>query len=141
MKIMRNSIFVTMLLFSCLVIPAIAQRNSGAGRYYNPNTEITVKGTVEKVAEITGRRNWKGIHLSLRADDQRYNVRVGPSYYLSANGFTLAVGDQIVVTGSKIKFDGADAIVAREIKKDGKVLTLRNRQGIPNWSRARQQTY
>ena len=27
------------------------------------------------------------------------------------------------------------------IKKDGKVLTLRNRQGIPNWSRARQQTY
>jgi hypothetical protein len=64
MKIIRNSIFVTMLLFSCLVISAFTQRNGGAGRYYNPNTETTVKGTVEKVTEITGRWNWKGIHLS-----------------------------------------------------------------------------
>jgi hypothetical protein len=137
MRIAQKFVFVTMLLFACYVSSAFAQGNMGAGRLYNPNTETTVKGTVDKVTEITGRQNWNGVHLGLRADDQIYDVHVGPSNYLSTSGFTFAVGDQIEVTGSKITLIGAEAIVAREIKKDDKVLTLRDRQGIPSWSRGR----
>ena len=124
MRIAQKSLFVTMLLLACFVSSAFAQENMGAGRLYNPNTETTVKGTVEKVTEITGRGNWNGIHLSLRADAQTYDVHVGPSYYLSMSGFAFSAGDQIEVTGSKITMSGADSIVAREIKKDGKVLGL-----------------
>jgi hypothetical protein len=46
-------------------------------------------------------------------------------------------GDQIEVIGSKVKYQGADALVAREVRKGGKALTLRNVQGIPQWSRGR----
>lgn len=136
MRIAQKFAFVTMLL-ACFVSSAFAQGNMGAGRLYNPNTETTVKGTVDKVSEIVGRGNWNGLHLNLQADGQTYDVHVGPSNYISTSGFTFAVGDQIEVTGSKITFNGAEAIVAREIKKDEKVLTLRDRQGIPSWSRGR----
>jgi hypothetical protein len=66
-------------------------------------------------------------------------VHVGPTSYVAESGFIFLAGDQVEVTGSKINVDGADAILAREIKKDGKVLTLRDRQGIPGWSRGPRQ--
>ena len=47
----------------------------------------------------------------------------------------LAKGDQIEVIGSKIKYQDADALIAREVKKAGKVLTLRHARGFPVWSR------
>lgn len=137
MRIAQKFLFITTLLLACFVSSAFAQAGMGAGRIYNPSTETTVKGTVEKVTEIAGRGNWNGIHLNLKVDGQTYDVHVGPTNFLSTSGFTFSAGDQIEVTGSKITFNGADAIVAREIKKDDKVLTLRDRQGIPSWSRGR----
>jgi hypothetical protein len=51
---------------------------------------------------------------------------------LSEEEFAFAEGDQIEVLGSKIKFEGRDILVAREMKKGD----LRNRQGSPVWSRS-----
>lgn len=138
MKITQSSAIIAMLLVACLTGSALAQVGSGARRLYDPNTETTAKGTVEKVIEI-GEQGRTGTHLTLRANEQTYDVHVGPSAYVAASGFTFLAGDQVEVTGSKVKFDGADVIVAREIKKDGKVLTLRDRQGIPRWSRGPRQ--
>jgi hypothetical protein len=134
MKVTQSSPIITMLLVACLAGSAFAQVGSNARRLYDPNTETTVKGTVEKVTEI-GDQGWTGTHLSLRTNEQTYDVHVGPSAYVAKSGFAFRAGNPIEVTGSKIKVGGSDAIVAREIKKDGKVLTLRNRRGIPNWSR------
>ena len=50
---------------------------------------------------------------------------------LVQQGFTFATGEQIEVTGSRVKFDGSDVLIAREIKQGDKVLTLRNSRGFP----------
>ena len=134
MKLTRYLLFATMVSVVCLVSSALAQGGGRARRFYDPSTETTVKGSVEKVMEVTGRQGWNGTHLTLRADNQTYDVHVGPSDYVSKNGFTFSAGDQIEVTGSKIKVGGTDTMIAREIKRGDKVLTLRNRQGIPMWS-------
>jgi hypothetical protein len=139
MKITQTSLILATLLVACLAGTALAQVGSSARRIYDPNTETTVKGTVEKVTEI-GDQGWTGTHLTLRTNEQKYDVHVGPSAYVAKSGFTFSAGNQIEVTGSKLKFGGADAIVAREIKKDGKVLTLRDRRGIPSWSRGPRRT-
>ena len=68
-------------------------------------------------------------------------MHVGPSAYVSKNGFAFSAGDQVDVTGSKTKLGDTETIVAREIKKDGKVLTLRDNQGIPKWSGGRRRSY
>jgi hypothetical protein len=102
---------------------------------YNPDAEVTVTGIVEEVKQISGRAGWDGTHLSLKTEAEVLDVHVGPSSFLVKQGFEFAKGDQIEVTGSKVKYEDADVLIAREIKKGDRILTLRNAQGIPVWSR------
>ncbi len=104
-------------------------------RNYDPSTEVTVKGTVSEVQQQAGKQGWQGTHLVLKTDAGELRVHVGPSSYIASQGFAFAKGDNVEVTGSKVKFGEQEAVLAREIKKDGKVLTLRDAQGIPKWSR------
>ncbi len=93
-----------------------------------------MKGSVEEVQQLKGPRGWAGSHLSLKTDTGTIDVHAGPSWFLTQNKIAFAKGDQIQVTGSKVKFGASDALIAREIMKDGKTITLRNAQGIPAWS-------
>jgi hypothetical protein len=115
----------------------------GAASFYNPNTETTIKGTVEQVktAFLPGggftqqaEGKFSGpIYLNLKADSGMLKVVLGPSWFLESKGFKFATGDQVEVTGSK--FHDQDTIIAREVKRGDQVLVLRNAQGIPEWSR------
>lgn len=64
-------------------------------------------------------------------------MHVEPSWFPAEKKFTVAKGDRIEIMGSKIKYEGADALIAREVKKRKQVLILRNAQGIPEWSGGR----
>jgi len=52
-------------------------------------------------------------------------------------GYVFSKGDQTEVVGSRVKYEGTDVVVARQVKKDGKTLELRNATGVPTWSRGR----
>jgi hypothetical protein len=119
---------------------AIAQRGmgQGGGRMYDPTTETTVKGTVEEIKQISGPRGGPGgAHLILKTDKETLEVHLGPTAFLEQEKFTFAKGDQVEVTGSKVKIGATDALLAREVKKGDKTLTLRNAQGVPMWSGGR----
>ncbi len=120
------------LLFSA---QTTAPRKSAAT--YNPATEVTVNGSVEEVKQVSGPQGQAGTHLSLKTDQETIDVHVGPSWFLTQNKINFDKGDQIKVTGSKVKFENGDVLIAREIKKGAKTITLRNTQGIPDWSRGR----
>jgi hypothetical protein len=100
-----------------------------------PGTEITVKVIVEAVKQVTARQGWGGTHLQLKTESETLDVHVGPSWSLSQKKMSFAKGDQIEVTGSKVKFDNADALLAREITKGEQKLALRDKNGFPVWSR------
>ena len=104
---------------------------------YDTATEVTLTGTVTKVEPHAARMGGNGTHLVVSFDSETLTVHVGPSNYLAQQGFSFAAGEQIEVTGSRIKFQGTDVLIAREIKQGDKVLRLRNSQGIPAWSRNR----
>ena len=44
--------------------------------------------------------------------------------------------DTIIVTGSRVTFDGKPAIIAAEVKKGNEILNLRDENGIPAWKGA-----
>lgn len=138
-NIARILAVLAIALLAVAVPLALGQGGPGRGmRNYDPSTETTVKGTVDEVLQQTGRNERNGTHLVLRTDAGNLTVHVGPSGYIADQGFSFAKGDALEVTGSKVKIRGQDVVLAREIKKDGKVLTLRDAQGIPKWSRGRQ---
>jgi hypothetical protein len=101
---------------------------------YDPSTEDTLEGTVSAVTTITGRGGWNGLHFTLRTSDGAYEVHVGPSAYVSQSGFTLSEGGPVEVVGSRVAIDGTKALIAREIRKNGKVLSLRDKRGFPLWA-------
>jgi DNA/RNA endonuclease YhcR with UshA esterase domain len=135
-KIYRS--LFTLISIAALAVPtALAQRGVRQGGIpkYNPATEVTVRGTVEEIRQVTGRRGWAGTHLTLKTDGGSLDVHLGPSNFVAAKKFAISKGDQVEVIGSKVQYQGHDALVAREIKKGNHTLTLRNAQGIPEWSR------
>jgi len=129
-----------MLMTACAT-PASHPQGEAQG-VYNPNTETTVKGTVEQVktAYLPGgglnaqaEQEFSGpIYLDLKTDSGTSAVYLGPSAFLESKGFKFAKGDQIEVTGSMLQ--AQNTIVAREVKRGDQVLVLRNAQGIPAWS-------
>jgi hypothetical protein len=140
---MKSKKGLKVILFAVAVLAFITgttytqtRRGQGHGMpKYDTATEVTLKGTVTKVESHVGRMGWNGTHLVVSFGAEKLTVHVGPSNYVAQQGFSFADGDQIEVTGSRINFEGSDVLIAREITKGDKVLTLRNSQGIPAWSR------
>jgi hypothetical protein len=141
---MKRTNILRLLLSLALIsapspISALAQRGMGR-RIYNPASEVTIKGTVEEVKEQTCSScgwNQTGTHLSVKADTETFDVRLGPTRFLANNNFSFAKGDKVELIGSKVKIDNVDAIIAREVKKGDKTLTLRDTQGFPAWAGGR----
>ena len=48
-------------------------------------------------------------------------------------GVVFKVDDEIEITGSKVKQEGVDLTLAREVVKGGETLTLRFKDGKPAW--------
>ncbi|MFP5236327.1 MAG: DNA-binding protein [Acidobacteriota bacterium] len=126
--------FAALPLLAVLLVPAVSQGPGPRGRVYDPATETTVSGTVDKVTTVDRGGNWQGIHLTLKSGEETYDVHAGPSAFIADKGFSFAAGDQLEVLGSKVTLNNAPALIAREIRKDGKSLTLRNSSGIPLWA-------
>jgi len=134
-KVWRVILFVTVTL-SLAMSMAYAQRRKGQMHgmpRYDTATEVTLRGTITKVETHMGSMGWNGTHLVVSFDAETLNVHVGPSKYLDQQEFSFAPGQQIEVTGSRIKFEGSDVLIAREIKSGEKVLRLRDSQEFPVW--------
>jgi len=107
---------------------------SPAAPRYDTSTETTLIGSVEDVLNTTSPQGRGGTHLTLKTEKETINVHVGPSWFLAEKEISFAKGDQITVTGSRVKFEGSDALIAREIKKGEQTISLRDAQGFPLWS-------
>ena len=92
---------------------------------YNPATEMTMKGTVEAVTTSGYGMGMGSTRLAVRTAKEVMEVRVGPTWFVEQK-MTFANGDQVEVTGSRVKFGTMEWLIAREVKKGGQTLTLRD---------------
>ena len=121
-------------IFTITVPMALAQPRRGAGMSrYDKSTETTISGTVQEVQQHQSRM-MQGTHLIVKIDSGTLEVHLGPSAFIAKEGFTFAKGDSVEVLGSKVKFGDTDALIAREVTKEGKKLTLRDETGRPLWA-------
>ncbi len=105
---------------------------SGDGRAwkdYNKASVETKKGTVTDLKTY----DRGGVHITLKTEKETIDVHLGPASFLD-NKMKIAKGDAISVTGSRVTYNGAAAIIAREIEKGGVKVRLRNDDGTPLWA-------
>ena len=111
---------------------------SNRGRYfksYDFQTTETLNGEVISLDSFPSRQGFAGTHLMVQTDKETIEVHLAPSWFLAERDFELTPQDKITVIGSRINVDGQEAIIAREIKKGDRTLTLRDRDGFPVWRR------
>ena len=72
-------------------------------------------------------------YLVMKSGPDVVQVFLCPQKFLDDMGIAFKADDAIEVTGSKVKQDGADLILAREVVKNGDTVTLRFKGGKPAW--------
>jgi len=100
---------------------------------YDPSTETTFKGVVEQLKLVPPNGTKSVVYLVLKSTPDNAEVFLCPKSFLDEIGVTFKADDAIEITGSKVKQDGADLTLAREIVKNGETLTLRFKDGKPAW--------
>lgn len=103
---------------------------------YDVSTETTLKGSVQDVTEHKHGR-MTGRHVTLKTEQETIEVHLGPVRFLNQKKVALAKGDEVEITGSRVKQDGKDVLIARTVKKGSETWELRDAKGIPNWSGGR----
>jgi hypothetical protein len=104
-------------------------------RLYDTNTVETVKGEIVAVQHITPIKGMSyGVHVQLKTEKETVSVHLGPGWFIENQDITIEPKDKVEIKGSRVVLDGKPAIIAAEVKKDGRVLKLRDENGVPVWA-------
>lgn len=118
-----------------LTLPLAAQKAQVANRpKYDFATETKMKGTVEEVKLPPTGREKEIAHLVLKTGADTIDVYLCPKSFLDDMGISFTKGDEISLTGSKVKQGDVELILAREVVKGTETLVFRDAKGNPVWS-------
>jgi hypothetical protein len=128
----RNKVFflVAALALACSVLFGAET----APPKYDLHTEAKMKGTVEEV-QLPAKGNEKAVvHLLMKNGEDIVDLYFCPKSFMDDMGVSFSKGDELAFTGSKVKYGGADLVLAREVVKGSDTLVLRDDKGTPVWN-------
>jgi len=121
-------------LLSCTAIVFFTLPSLGqAPPKYDPATEAKFKGVVEELKFVPPSGGKPVAYLVMKSGTDAVQIFLCPKKFLDEMGVVFKADDAIEVIGSKVKQDGADVTLAREVVKGGDTLTLRFKDGKPAW--------
>jgi len=133
MKTWRVSVVLAVAVVA-MVAAAQKPENESVPKY-DKSTEAVFKGTVDDVKDrecpVSG---GMGSHLMLKmADGNVLEVHLSLTKFVRQYELVFHKGDVLEVTGVKVKFEGADTIFARKIKRGEDEFLFRDSDGKPLW--------
>jgi hypothetical protein len=121
------------LLFAMPSLPAFAAAQDAPAPKYDLQTEMKAKGVVEEEKLVTLGSRKDFTELIVKSGDEKLTIYVCPKPFQDEMGITFAKGDEVSVTGSKLKQDAVDVILARELVKGTDTFIFRDSKGKPVW--------
>lgn len=123
---------LSMLLW---VMPLTAQKSSSTNQpKYDLNTETKMKGVVEELRLPPKGSEKEVAHLLVKSGADSVDVYLCPKSFLDDMGISFSKGDEVALTGSKVKQGEAELVLAREVVKGNDTLALRDEKGNPIWN-------
>lgn len=124
---------VFLLLCATLGISQKA-RDSSALPKYDAHTEMKTKGVVDEINVLPLGTNKDFIELVIKNGDDKIHIYVCPKTFQDELGISFSKGDAIAVTGSKVKHEAEDVILAKELTRGTDTLVFRDDKGEPVWN-------
>lgn len=102
---------------------------------YDPATETTYKAVIEELKVVPPSGAKPIVYLILKSSPDPGEVFLCPKKFLDDVGVVFKADDPVEITGSRIKENGEELTLAREVVKvnGGETLTLRFKDGRPAW--------
>jgi hypothetical protein len=110
-----------------------ASQSDGGAPKYDQKTESQTKGVVDDVKLLTLGSRKDFVQLIVKSGDAEMPAFVCPKPFQDEMGVTFSKGDEITLTGSKVKQDNSDVILVRELVKGTDTLMFRDDKGNPIW--------
>jgi hypothetical protein len=96
---------------------------------YDPKTEAVLAGSIVKVYESGGT-----LFAKFETRTESLDVYLAPPSFINMLEIPLKNGQKdIEIVGSRVKFEGQDLILTRELRIGKNVYALRDKNGNPNW--------
>lgn len=131
-----RTLLCSLLVLLLCVIPGLTQRTQPGDSSlpkYDLHTETKTKGVVEEVnlLPLGTRKDFTELIITGGAD--KVHVYICPKPFQEEMGISFSKGDEIAVTGSKVKRQGSEVVLAREVVKGTDTLLFRDDKGNPVW--------
>ena len=126
---------ISLFLVLCVApgLSSAAQQDESGLPKYDLHTETKTKGVVEEVKLLPLGTRKDFTELIIQSGDDKVHIYVCPKTFQEEMGISFSKGDQIAVTGSKVKQEGSDVILARELVKGQDTVLFRDDKGSPVW--------
>jgi hypothetical protein len=131
---LKTSVALSLVL---LIVPMFAQ-TAAAPPNYDSKTETKTKGVIEEIKTLTVGKRTDYTEAIVKSGDDKIEIYLSPKPFQDEMGINFAKGDEISVTGSRVKQEGdkqepTSVILAREIVKGTDTLMFRDDKGKPVW--------
>ncbi len=111
-----------------------AQDSSSDLPAYDTHTEMKTKGVVDEINVLPLGTKKELTELIIKSGTDKVHIYVCPKTFQEEIGISFSKGDEIAVTGSKVKREAGDVILARELIKGTDTLVFRDDKGSPVWN-------
>jgi hypothetical protein len=100
---------------------------------YDLQTETKTKGVVDEINKLPWGSKMDITELIVKNGDDKLHIYVCPKAFQEEMGISFSKGDEIAITGSKVKQEAVEVILARELVKGTDTLVFRDGKGSPVW--------
>ena len=139
----RTSVaFLSVALLLMALTPSFAQKEAAADEpRYDTASNIDTIMVITDVKDVPEGSPLNGTHLAARPESSRVgsestDIYLAPDDYLKDFDCHFAKGDRIQVKGSKVKFNGSQIVLAREVRLESTTVYLRDDHGVPYWKKS-----
>ncbi len=129
-------LFGASLFLLLCVLPPLAQKadqKDSSPPKYDLTAEMKTKGVVDEVNLLPFGTRKDFTELIIKSGDDKVHIYVCPKPFQEEMGISFTKGDEIAVTGSKVKQEASDVILVRELVKGSDTLMFRDEKGKPLW--------
>ncbi len=126
----RNRVLVPVCLFCALTL--LAQKNPTMPKY-DSHSETKMTGVVEELRLPPKGSEKEMAHLLIKNATETVDIYLCPKSFFDNMEMGFNKGDELSFTGSRVKQDGADIVLVREVVKGNDTYVLRDAKGSPVW--------
>jgi len=131
----KTPLRLALFLVLCVTMAPAQKPSQDAGGLpkYDLHSEMKTKGVVDEIMRLPLGAKRDITELIIKNGDDKVYIYVCPRAFQEEMGINFAKGDEIAVTGSKVKLEALDVILARELVKGTDTLLFRDDKGNPVW--------